>query len=211
VSPSHKPYLSIVRHYESCLARHGDSHLGVDWPEEKAADVRYRVMLDVIHEQRESPVSLLDFGCGASHLLHYIRRTGIGGIAYSGLDISESFVALSRSKNPEVTYWCADVLDESVQIPKFDYVVMNGVFTIKRELPYDEMFAYTQRVIERMFQSTLRGLAFNVMSKHVDWERADLFHLPFDDAAAWLGSRLTRNYVIRADYRLHEYTIYVYR
>src|SRR5260221_3771151 len=27
-----KKYLAIVSHYESCLERHGDTHLGVDWP-----------------------------------------------------------------------------------------------------------------------------------------------------------------------------------
>ena len=30
------------------------------------------------------------------------------------------------------------------------------------------------------------GIAFNVMTKHVDWERDDLFHLPFDQLAEWL-------------------------
>jgi hypothetical protein len=58
---------------------------------------------------------------------------------------------------------------------------------------------------------TARGLAFNVMSKHVDWERPDLFHLPFDALAQVLARSLTRNFVIRNDYGLYEYTTYVYR
>ena len=49
------------------------------------------------------------------------------------------------------------------------------------------------------------------MSKHVDWERDDLFHLPFDDLARWLVASVSRNIVIRADYGLYEYTVYVYR
>lgn len=28
-------YRSIVDHYEACLEKHGDSHLGVDWPNPK--------------------------------------------------------------------------------------------------------------------------------------------------------------------------------
>jgi hypothetical protein len=54
-------------------------------------------------------------------------------------------------------------------------------------------------------------MAFNVMSKHVDWERDDLFHLPFDELGRWLVSSISRNFVIRADYGLYEYTTYVYR
>jgi len=55
------------------------------------------------------------------------------------------------------------------------------------------------------------GVAFNVMSKHVDWERDDLFHLPFDTLARYLIASLTRNFVIRSDYGLYEYTTYIYR
>ena len=39
-------YSSIIEHYESCLAKHGDSHLGVDWPNARDAATRYGVMLD---------------------------------------------------------------------------------------------------------------------------------------------------------------------
>jgi len=49
------------------------------------------------------------------------------------------------------------------------------------------------------------------MSKHVDWEREDLFHLPFDVLARFLTRMVTRNFVIRNDYGLYEYTTYVYR
>jgi hypothetical protein len=48
------------------------------------------------------------------------------------------------------------------------------------------------------------------MSKHVDWEREDLFHLPFDTLAAFLKQELSGNFVIRNDYGLYEYTTYVY-
>ena len=56
-----------------------------------------------------------------------------------------------------------------------------------------------------------KGVAFNVMSKHVDWERDDLFHLPFDEMAGFVTRNLTRNFVIRNDYGLFEYTVYLYR
>jgi hypothetical protein len=36
-------YLSIVSHYEECLERHGDTHLGVDWPNKQGAETRYQV------------------------------------------------------------------------------------------------------------------------------------------------------------------------
>jgi hypothetical protein len=49
-----------------------------------------------------------------------------------------------------------------------------------------------------------------VMSKHVDWERDDLFHLPFDALGSFLREEVSRHFVIRHDYGLYEYTTYIY-
>jgi SAM-dependent methyltransferase len=207
-----KRYLEIVAHYEACLERHGDSHLGVDWPRSEDLGKRYDVMLDLV--RRETPdeiVTLLDFGCGAAHLYEHMLATGVRGIEYAGLDLSEKFVALARRKFPSRAFYRADLLTEDDRVPAFDYVVMNGVFTVKRGLTFEEMLAYFELLLKRVWTKTRRGLAFNVMSKHVDWEREDLFHLPFDTLAALLTRGLARNFVIRNDYGLYEYTAYVYR
>jgi SAM-dependent methyltransferase len=207
-----KKYLNIVSHYESCLEQHGDTHLGVDWPKPEDVERRYRVMLEVIKpESRSQRVSLLDFGCGASHLNEYILKQGLENIEYAGLDLSEKFVRLSQSKFPANQFFCLDVLDEKASLPNFDYIVLNGVFTEKRELSFDEMFSYFKQLVTRVFEHAAIGIAFNVMTKHVDWERDDLFHLPFDTLAEFVKKELTRNFVFRNDYGLYEYTTYVYR
>jgi len=206
-----RKYLSIVAHYEACLEQHGDTHLGVDWPKKEDADARYGIMLEVIKPHPDRDISLLDFGCGASHLYEYIVKRNMRHITYAGLDLSEKFIQLSKSKFPENNYYCLDILDQSSQLPSFDYVVMNGVFTEKRELSSDEMLAYFMRMLKAIFDKTNIGMAFNVMSKQVDWEREDLFHLSLDTLAHFLTRELTRNFVIRNDYGLYEYTAYVFK
>jgi SAM-dependent methyltransferase len=204
-------YQPIIAHYEGCLARHGDSHRGVDWPRADEAQRRYSVMLELIPEGGPRPCRLLDFGCGAAHLLEHIRSNRISGLEYLGLDVSEQFVALCRSKFPGVPFLCADVLEDQIDLPPVDYVVMNGVFTEKRELSHDQMWRYAQVVLRRVWPFASRGLAFNVMSRHVEWERDDLFHMPCDALLAFLTATLSRHCVIRHDYGLFEYTAYVYR
>jgi len=206
-----KKYLSIVAHYENCLAQYGDVHLGVDWPTKEDADIRYQIMLDIIKPHENRDVSLLDFGCGASHLYEQILKKNMRDIIYTGLDLSEKFIQLSRSKFSANKYFCLDIFDQSSQLPSFDYVVMNGVFTEKRDLSFDEMLAYFKQLLKTVFEKTGIGLAFNVMSKQVDWEREDLFHLPLDILADFLIKELSRSFVIRNDYGLHEYTTYVYK
>jgi SAM-dependent methyltransferase len=205
-------YQTIADHYVACLERHGDNHFGVDWPNEEDAHTRHRVMLEVIRPGiGAEPHRVLDFGCGAAHLMEHIRAEKRTDIDYAGLDIAEPFVKLSQAKFPEAPFWCLDVLTDDVSaLPRFDYAVLNGVFTEKLELSYDEMFDFMSRTVARVFSLVEVGIAFNVMSKHVDWERHDLFHVPFDEMAAFLTANVTRNIVLRADYGLYEFTAYAY-
>lgn len=203
-------YRDIVSHYEACLDRHGDTHLGVDWPRKEDVLKRYRVMLDLIRET-DGNVSLLDFGCGAAHLYEYIIEKGVYKINYSGLDISEKFIRLCREKHPNILFYCLDILTKEVAVPKADYIVLNGVFTEKRSMSHDEMSSYFQTMLKKIFPLAQKGVAFNVMSKQVDWERDDLFHLSLDDMAMFITQHLSRNFVVRNDYGLYEYTVYLYR
>jgi len=204
-------YRSIIAHYESCLALHGDSHLGVDWPNKQDAEKRYGIMLDVIRESSYSGLSLLDFGCGVSHLYAYMMKSGFSELAYHGLDASQAFCAVSKNKYPQNNYYCLDVLSESESLDEFDYIVLNGVFTEKCDLEFDEMFEYFKQVLRLLFPKARRGLAFNVMSTAVDWERKDLFHLSTDQLIAFLVKDLSRHFIIRNDYGLYEYTTYLYK
>lgn len=209
-SPAERQW-EIVRYCETFLDRHGDSPLGVGWPNIPDAWRRHQVMLDVIRPGTPRPVRLLDFGCGASHLYEHLRRTGREDVEYQGLDLSTRFLELSRAKYPAVPYHQLDILAPGARLPDYDYAVINGVFTSKCSMTFDESFDLFQRIVTRLFESATAGVAVNAMSKHVDWERDDLFHLPLDRLADFLTRRLTRNYVIRNDYGLYEFTTYIYR
>lgn len=205
-------YVEIVSHYEGCLERHGDTFRGIDYTRAADPAICYGVMLDVIRPaDRGQVVRLLDFGCGASHLYEYIRARGLNHINYSGLDLSPKFIALSQKKFPEVDYYCVDLLNDATTIPTFDYIVLTGVFTEKCRLSFDEMFSYFRRLVKKIFRYAKVGIAFNVMSKQVDWEREELFHVPFDLLAVFLAGEVSRNFVFRHDYGLYQYTAYVYR
>jgi SAM-dependent methyltransferase len=206
-----KTYKNIISHYEECLEKHGDTHLGVDWPKIEDVDKRYQVMLDVIKFDalNMASSSLLDFGCGTAHLLEFIGKKGYSNIQYSGLDISQKFIDVAKHKFPLIDFYCCDIFEEKSNIPTFDYIVMNGVFTEKRELTFDQMWDYFTKLITIVYEKSSKGIAFNVMSKNVDWERNDLFHVSHDLLTEFLCKNITRNYIIRNDYGLYEYTVYV--
>ena len=202
-----KPYASIVKSSERFLTLYGDTALGVGWPRNDA-DLRYQVMLDLLRPSGDA--TLLDFGCGAAHLYEFIRRRGLTGIHYSGLDVSPLFLELSRRKFPDIRFYDVDLLEDAAGIPVFDYVVMNGVFTVREGLSEDQMFDYMCKLLPLVASRTRVGLAFNAMSTQVDARRADLFHLPLDNVLGFLARAISRHVVIRHDYSLYEFTVYVY-
>ncbi len=204
-------YTQLIAHYEACLAQHGDTHRGVDWPNSQDTATRYQVMLDVIRPAAQQ-LSVLDFGCGAAHLYEYIQQQNLTNIDYAGLDLSPQFVALARAKFPSLPFYPTDILTENADdLPSFDYIILNGVLTEKRDMSFEEMWAYAAQLLHAVFARARIGIAFNVMSKQVDWEREDLFHVPLDLLANFLTRELSRHFVIRNDYGLYEYTTYVYR
>lgn len=208
ISPAH--YFS--RDCEESLRQHGDNHLGAGYTR-TAEEPRsqYALMLEVVRE-KDTPVHILDFGCGLAHMLDYIQeRPDLANIRYSGLDLSQEYLDAARRRHPEADLFLLDVLADEAALPEYDYVVFKSICNFRGTLSYEEMKAYWQSLASLAFRHARRGIAFNNMSKYVDWERDDLFHLPFDEMAAFVTANLSRHFVIRHDYPAFEYTTYVYR
>jgi hypothetical protein len=83
------------------------------------------------------------------------------------------------------------------------------VFTQKLETTYAAMWGYFTNIVSRLFRKANLGIAFNVMSIHVDRQRNDLFHVSLDDMVEFALS-LSSTFSFQ-HYGLWEYTTYVYR
>ena len=55
------------------------------------------------------------------------------------------------------------------------------------------------------------GVAFNIMLPFVDYKTDSLYHWDVNDMARFCTGELTRRFVLRHDYPLWEYTVYLYR
>jgi SAM-dependent methyltransferase len=209
-----RPYHSLVHMVEELFAVHGDTHRGLGYPKADGFDARYRVYLDVTHfgPAAELPCTMLDVGCGTGRLLDEIKASAGIKIGYTGIDLSPKLIAAAKAKHPEADFVVGDPFDvDAIWAANPDYAVFGGIFTCKLQMTQEQMTNYMVRLLRLAFDHCRRGLAFNVMSHHVDWEREDLFHVPFDQMARILRANFGRNYIFRADYGLFEYTVYLYR
>lgn len=210
--PPRRLYQPLVDAVEKLYEEHGDTYRGMGFQRAQGFEARYRTYLDVIRETAGETCSLLDIGCGTARLLDLIKSSGRTEISYRGVDLSPKLLQAARTKHPEADFVLGDPFDlEEIWKARPDYVVFGGIFTSRLKMSVPEMTDYMLRMLRLAFTHCRRGLAFDVISAHVDWQRDDLFHVPFDQMADLMQANLSRNYVFRADYGLYEYTVYVYR
>ncbi|GAB6888650.1 class I SAM-dependent methyltransferase [Desulfothermus okinawensis JCM 13304] len=204
-------YYRIIEHYEKCLFKFGPNYRGMDWPNQKDLNVRFQVMWELIKTCNDKKVTILDIGCGVGLFLDFLKQKNIvKTIEYIGLDISRHMIEHARKRHPGFLFIQKDILKDNTEL-KANYVIMNGLLTEKIDLSFDEMRKYAKRLIKKAFSIARDGIAFNVMSPFVDWFRNDLFYWSLDDICSFIVKECTRNFIIRHDYGLYEYTLYLYK
>jgi SAM-dependent methyltransferase len=193
------------------LTVYGDNAQGACYRNEEEARRKYALMLELIRE-RDERVTLLDFGCGLAHLYDYIETLPDASlIQYTGLDLSPAYLGVARRRRPEANLVHMNVLESEALLPEFDYVIANEIFNCRGNIPLGPWTEYWREMVTLLFRHARRGLAFDVMSKIVDWERDDLFHLSLDAMAEFVGRRLSRHFIVRHDYGKYHYAVFVYR
>jgi len=203
----------LLQNYDRMLLSYGDTARGANWPNETDRCTRFDVMLDVIEAAPEAYIVLCDLGCGTGELLARIRKRGLCNVTYIGIDRSAVALSYARDKFPDATFIEMDVNSSDADLSRIacDYLVADGLFTVKWEMTHAQMWSFLKSTIRRVWPLVRRGIAFNVMSKIVDWERDDLFHLAMDDAARFLHELAGRRVRFRADYGLFEYTAFAHK
>ena len=204
-------YKNIYKHYEECLEKNGDNHLGVDWPNYDDTITRYKIMLDILkYSNKNIKYSVLDFGAGCGGLYDFIKSNNYNNITYTALDISPKFCDIIKNKFNDINVLNIDILKNDID-HKYDFFILNGVFTEKRDLNDSEMWDFFTNILKKIWKKTNNGISFNVMTPIVDWKDDKLFYLSYDRLGKFLRENLSRNYIFNQSYGLWEYTVYVFK
>jgi SAM-dependent methyltransferase len=196
-------------HYRQTFLAHGPTSAGVDWgPRDDAARLRHDVMLAVA-DGCPPGGTLLDVGCGYGALADRIDERGLD-LDYTGIDVVAEMVAEGRRRHPHRRFLQGDFL-AAEGLGSFDYVVCNGILTQKLAATTLEMNTHARRLIAALFAACRRGLAFNVMTTHVNYQADNLYYRNPAELLAWCMSELTPRVRLDHAYPLYEYTLYLHR
>jgi SAM-dependent methyltransferase len=198
--------------YERAIVKHGPVPMGVLSPRQRDVDIRLKVITDLWEtRERDFSGSILDLGCGYGVLLDHLNTLPYANnIDFWGIDVGAKMIESAKEMHPTARFELRDILTDPLPDQCVDYVVMNGVMTVKFNCSQEEMTAFAHTFLAAAFRLCRKGMVFNVQNWHVN-RRNDLFHWSFDEAAAFISKHCSPHYVFRADFGLYDYMVYVYR
>lgn len=193
--------------YRDGLLEHGPQPRSVGWRDPDSHRLRFERLALLLADERD-PVSVADWGCGYGALFGFLdSRRAPPLAAYAGYDLSAEMVEAARGLVPDrrASFVVGGELDRDV-----DYTFVSGTFNVRLEATVETWERYVRETLRALAARSRKGLAFNLLTSHVDW-RED--HLHYADPAAYfdfckreLASRVT----LLHDYPLYEWTMLVH-
>lgn len=197
-------------HYRQKFLEYGATSRGVDWGgNDWAAVLRQNNMLGLIEDPVKKKSSILDVGCGYGALADIIKEKQLN-LTYTGIDIVGEMIAEAKNRHPSNTFICGDFM--KTELAQYDYVICNGILTQKLTTSTLSMNHFANKLIKKMFSVCKQGVAFNIMTTFVNFQKDNLYYRNPAELMAWCMSELTPHVKIDCAYELwYEYTVYLYK
>lgn len=194
--------------YEGNLAAHGTTSKSVGWRDEASQQLRFERLARVI-DRGAGAFTANDWGCGYGAMFEYLDGAFAAALSsYTGYDISEEMLAAARARCTDGRATFVHGAEVTVDA---DYTFVSGTFNVRLQATDDEWDAYIKRHLEAMYAKSRRGIAFNLLTTHVDWKQDNLFYADPGDFVDFCKRRLSRYVTLFHDYQLFEWTILVTR
>ena len=194
--------------YSRLLSENGDGPAAVEQSDRATQERRMKTLCE-IGDLRTAKI--LDFGCGTGHLLTVLRDEFDFAGEYVGCDITADLLRVAGEKFPGVRFERWDVLTDGLQ-ERFDYVLISGVFNNR----VGENWEWMSEILKALFGNVDRGIAFNNLTRYVDYFDPHLFYVDPADVFEFCKTELSPLVTLRHDYFIrketvpYEFTTYVY-
>jgi len=196
----------LLAYYQTILASHGPTPLGVGWNSVKAQQLRFGKLCSVL--DGETNVSIIDYGCGYGALLPYLR-TRPGDLEYWGYDMCSAMIDAAKIEfgNEPGTHFTTD----RAELPRADYCIASGIFSFKLEADPGAWRDYMLATIDDMASLARHGIAFNALTTYSDPEkqRPELFYADPLQVFDYCKRNIAGDVALLHDYKLFDFTMIV--
>jgi hypothetical protein len=197
-----------AKYYADRLEKHGIDIEAVASRHQAYKDLRYEKIAAVF--SRDQAFSVHDVGFGLGHFYEFVKaRYPEKTIDYSGSEVTAQFVDHCRNAHPRGKFYLRD-LAEAPFAECYDYLVFSGTFYHLAGSSAAEFNRFMRRMVSNGFACAARGIAFNLITGHVDHKTADLFYAEPAEVVAFVARKLSRFFTIDHAVPLYEYTVCVY-
>lgn len=200
------PASDAVAHYELLLKEHGAVASGVGWNSEFAQNERFAQLCGILPHE-DTPLSILDFGCGFGSLAGFLaaRRKDF---TYIGYDASPAMIGCARERQRIAS---ARFESEWERVPPCDYVVASGVFNVRGEWSEENWWSYVQQTLRSIHERARLGWSANFLTSYSDRElmRPELYYADPLALFDWCKRNLSPFVALHHDYPLFDFTILV--
>lgn len=208
---SHKyaqDFLELRQHYAHLLTQHGQTPQAVQYSDLASLEARMRILCEV---GDMTTAKVLDFGCGYGQLLDHLLRNGFRG-SYVGYDICPEMIQAAASRHSNARFEIRDIFTNSPE-ESFDYVIINGVFNNL----FPDNLGFISDTLRILYRQTNRALAFNLMSRYVDYYDDNLYYADPEEIFAFCKTNLSpcvtlrHDYCVKPDVLPFEFAIYIHK
>ena len=121
--------------------------------------------------------------------------------------IESELIETAKIKNPNLDLQIRDLQENPFPTASFDYVVCSQVFNF--ELGGDKNNIFAKDMIRNMYRIARHGVAVDLLTNYVDFKEEHLHYYRPEEILSY-AKELTRRVMLRHDYPLFEFCIYLY-
>jgi len=193
----------IQNRYKDRLLKYGHNIKTLASGKDHRRAIRFDILTQIGIEEGSS---ILDVGCGFADFYMHLTMKGIN-VQYTGIDIVPELIEMAKIKNPNLDLQVRDLEENPFPKSSFDYVVCSQVFNL--ELGADKNNILVKNMIDNMFETARHGVAVDLLSSYVDFKEEHLHYYRPEEILSY-AKKLTRRVILRHDYPLFEFCIYLY-
>lgn len=200
----------VVMAYERRLRRYGTTAQGVFWRNDEWQRRRYDILARIFDDDAlKGGITIHDFGCGYGALFDYLADHPVMRASrYIGTDMSDAMIEAAEKSitDPRASFrrhlWAEDMVD---------YTIVSGTFNMLMDADAAEWRDYVEVSLKRLWRTSRRGLAFNMLNSLSEGKFAGLYYVPPENMLAFARAEMDPAAELSIDTPMPDFTIFARR